>query len=64
MLFAAVAAFATVLTLAMPLLSPDTLDKRMKRSRSSARRSASANASGWRAAKGQGRAAAIARSST
>ena len=30
MLLAAVAAVATVLTLAMPLLSPDTLDKRMK----------------------------------
>src|SRR5579862_6211683 len=30
MLFAAVAAGATVLTLAMPLLSTDTLDKRMK----------------------------------
>jgi tight adherence protein C len=30
MLFAAVAAGATVLTLAMPLLSPDTLGKRMK----------------------------------
>lgn len=30
MLFAAVAAIATVLTLAMPLLSPNTLDKRMK----------------------------------
>ena len=29
-LFAGVAAVATVLTLAMPLLSPDTLDKRMK----------------------------------
>jgi tight adherence protein C len=30
MLFAAVAAVATVLTLAMPLLAPDTLSKRMK----------------------------------
>ena len=30
MVFAAVAAIATVLTLAMPLLSPDTLGKRMK----------------------------------
>jgi tight adherence protein C len=30
MLFAAVAAMATVLTLAMPLLSPDHLDKRLK----------------------------------
>src|SRR3990167_9948431 len=30
MLFASVAAVATVLTLAMPLLSPDTLGKRMK----------------------------------
>jgi tight adherence protein C len=30
MLFAGVAAIATVLTLAMPLLSPNTLDKRMK----------------------------------
>jgi tight adherence protein C len=30
MLFAAVAAIATVLTLAMPLLSPDNLDKRMR----------------------------------
>jgi tight adherence protein C len=30
MMFAAVAAIATVLTLAMPLLSPDTLNKRMK----------------------------------
>jgi tight adherence protein C len=30
MLFASVAAVATVLTLAMPLLSPDILDKRMK----------------------------------
>src|SRR5215468_9350545 len=30
MLFAAVAAFATVLTLAMPLLAGDNLDKRMK----------------------------------
>ena len=30
MLFAAVAAVATVLTLAMPVLSPDMLDKRMK----------------------------------
>jgi tight adherence protein C len=30
MLLAAVAAIATVMTLAMPLLSPDTLGKRMK----------------------------------
>ena len=30
MLFAAIAAGATVLTLAMPLLAPDTLNKRMK----------------------------------
>ena len=30
MVFAAIAAIATVLTLAMPLLSPDALDKRMK----------------------------------
>src|SRR5918997_5185722 len=30
MVFAAVAAMATVLTLAMPLLSPDTLNKRLK----------------------------------
>ena len=30
MLFAAVAAIATVMTLAMPLLSPDTLNKRLK----------------------------------
>src|SRR5688500_17299907 len=30
MLFAAVAAVATVMTLAMPLLAPDTLNKRLK----------------------------------
>ena len=30
MLFAAVAAIATVMTLAMPLLAPDTLNKRLK----------------------------------
>ena len=30
MLFAAVAAGATVITLAMPLIAPDTLNKRMK----------------------------------
>src|SRR5918994_5640005 len=30
MMFASVAAIATVITLAMPLLSPDTLGKRMK----------------------------------
>ena len=29
-MFAAIAAIATVLTLAMPLLAPDNLDKRMK----------------------------------
>ena len=48
MMFASVAAIATVITLAMPLLSPNMLNKRM-RSHSSGRKFASANANGWRA---------------
>ena len=51
MFFAAIAAAATVLTLAMPLLAGDNLDKRIAASRSSARRSGRASASGWRAAR-------------
>ena len=50
-LLAAVAAVATVLTLAMPVLSPDVLDKRMKSVALERERSVSANANGWRAAR-------------
>jgi hypothetical protein len=50
MMFAAVAASATVFTLAMPLLVNDTLTKRMKAVRPSAKKSASASASVSRAA--------------
>ena len=50
-LLAAVAAVATVLTLAMPVLSPNVLDKRMKSVALERERSASASASGWPAAR-------------
>ncbi len=49
-ILAAVAAVATVITLAMPLLSRDNAGQAHERSRARARKTASASASGWHAA--------------
>ena len=49
MMFASVAAIATVITLAMPLLSPNMLNKRMRSVALEREKSASASANGWRA---------------
>ena len=64
MMFASVAAIATVITLAMPLLSPDTLGKRMKSVALEREKIRQRERERLRAREGQGRAAAIARSST
>ena len=64
MMFASVAAIATVITLAMPLLSPNMLDKRMKSVALEREKIRQRERERLRARKGQGGAAADRRSST